>query len=257
MFDFFRSLFSKKTSERKPESTLDEASRRKIEFLENLLGFRVGQPALYLRALRHRSRLGDARLERSDSYERLEFLGDAVLDLSTTELLFERFPKEDEGALTKYRAMLVKGDALARYAQAMNLSAIVEVGKRARNQNVQHSENVLADVFESLIGAIFKDKGYEAARAFAQGVIVKMVDFSELKEAQDNWKSVLLEFSQSRRMQQPEYVILSEEGPDHEKTFEIEVRLNGEAFGKGSGKSKKRAEQIAARSALEALGVHF
>jgi ribonuclease-3 len=247
MFDFLRAFFDK--------PKLDESSRRKIVFLENLFGFKIKSHAVYLRALRHRSKLGDTRLERTDSYERLEFLGDAVLDLVTTELLFEQFPKEDEGALTRYRAMLVRGDALSKYARELKLSDIVEVGKRARNQNVQHSENVLADVFEALIGALYKDKGYEAARNFAQKVIRDRVDFSELKDAQDNWKSVLLEWSQSRRMSQPDYKIISEEGPDHEKTFEIEVFMNGVSYGKGIGKSKKRAEQLAAKDALQRLKI--
>lgn len=246
-FDFFR--------KRREVDQLDAVSRKKIQFLEEIFECRINNPALFLRALRHRSRLGDTKLERTDSYERLEFLGDAVLDLSCTELLFEAFPKEDEGVLTKLRSQLVKGDSLSKYAHALGFSNLIDVSKRARSQNVQFSENVMADVFEALIGALFKDQGYAKAREFSQRILNQQADLSSLKDQQDNYKSTLLEYSQSRKLPQPVYEIIQADGPDHDKTFEIDVYLDGRCIGHGTGKSKKRAEQEAAREGLLTLGI--
>src|SRR5699024_1932324 len=121
-------------------------------------GTSISNPFLFVRALRHRSSLRDRNFKTSDSYERLEFLGDAVLDLIVSEIIFDQFPDENEGFLTKLRAKLVKGDALAVYSRKLNLGQLIIVGKRARGQGVEFSKSALADVFESLVGALYIDK---------------------------------------------------------------------------------------------------
>lgn len=245
MFEAIRSFFTRKKAE--------EAVPKKIAFLEHLIGYRITEPELYLRALRHRSRTGDEGYNKSDSYEQLEFLGDAVLDLAVTEILFDRFPSQDEGFMTKVRAKIVRGESLASFAEELNLSEIVEIGIRAKSQKIQFSKSILADVFEAIIGAIFRDKGYEIASKFIRRVVDDFVDLDEAAKNRDNFKSTLLEYSQARRWKVPVYEIIQEEGPDHQKTFEVEVYINDKPYGKGTGRSKKRAEQNAAKQALTAL----
>lgn len=245
MIDRLKAFFVRK----KPEAPVDE----KIRVLEHLIGYRIAEPELYLKALRHRSRTGDDGYSKVDTYEQLEFLGDAVLDLVVTEILFEQFPRKDEGFMTKVRAKVVRGDALAKYADALNIAEIVEIGSRAKGQRIQYSKNILADVFEAIIGAIFKDKGYEVASEFIRRIVDRYVNFEEVVRTKENFKSILLEFTQARRWTIPSYEVIKETGPDHSKTFEVQVLVNDEPKGSGKGKSKKSAEQEAARQALQAL----
>jgi ribonuclease III len=247
MFEKFRSYFHTPDKEIAPEH------KDRINKLERIAKIKVGDPFLYLRALRHRSILADDSYMPSDSYERLEFLGDAVLDLIVTEVIFERFPEENEGFLTKLRAKLVRGDSLARYAKYLELHSILVVGERARGQGIEFSKSVLSDVFEALVGAIYIDQGYEKAAAFVKEIINNRVDFDEIVDTLDNHKSLLLEYAQAHKLTIPVYEVVRESGPGHDKTFVIRVLIGEEELGTGTGKSKKEAEQKAARNALKQL----
>lgn len=223
----------------------------RLEKLKRIINTDIDDPFLYVRALRHRSVLADDNYSSSDSYERLEFLGDAVLDLIITEIIFQKYPSKNEGFLTKLRAKLVKGDSLAKYARKLNLSDLLVLGERAQGQGIEFSKSILADVFEALIGAIYMDKGYDDTFDFVGRVIQENVNFEKVTTSLDNHKSILLEYAQAEKLEIPRYEVVSEEGPGHDKTFEIRVIVDDRELGIGRGKSKKEAEQLAAKKALE------
>lgn len=244
MFDRLRSYF-------KSDAELSEEYKQRIHELEGIIGTTIDNPFIYIRALRHRSTLEDENFSSTDSYERLEFLGDAVLDLIVTEVIFDLFPDKNEGFLTKLRAQLVKGDALAMYARNLELNKLMLLGKRVRGQGVEQSKSVLADVFEALIGALYVDVGYGPTSDFVRKVVKRFVDFDDIITSLDNYKSLLLEYAQAQQMDIPTYNVISERGPGHDKTFEVEVLVDQKPRARGVGKSKKEAEQRAARKAME------
>jgi ribonuclease-3 len=249
-------MFEKLRAYLKKQPDVGSDHRHRLEKLERIIGTSVNNPFLFIRALRHRSSLADQNYDATQSYERLEFLGDAILDLIVSEIIFDQFPDENEGFLTKLRANLVKGDALAAYARKLDLSELVLVGNRAQGQGIEFSKSTLSDVFESLIGAIYIDKSYEDASRFVSEVIEKYVDFEQLTGSLDNYKSMLLEYAQAHKMTIPRYEVLRETGPGHNKTFEVRTLVDEKDMGQGMGKSKKEAEQKAARQALELLRQH-
>jgi ribonuclease-3 len=227
-----------------------------LRTLERIIDISIGDPFLYMQALRHRSALQDEDdLEDVDSYERLEFLGDAVLDLVVSRYLYEIYPDATEGFLTKLRSRLVRGDTLANFAVELKLGDLMILGDRARQQQVQYSKSILADIFEALIGALYLDQGFSVTQDLVLGFIEDMVDFEDLIQTMENYKSLLLEYAQSEGWEYPIYETIREEGPGHDKTFTVEVIVNEGSMGEGSGKSKKKAEQAAARNALAELGV--
>lgn len=232
---------------------LEPDDRFRITFLTGCFGEFIIEPSNYLKALRHRSKLIDADLNDSDSYERLEFLGDSVLDLIITEILFERFSEKDEGFMTQMRSKLVKGDALAGYSRQLGLPKVVELGERARGQGIENSTSILGDVFESLVGALYKDRGYAATRRFIEKILDNQLDIMEVAAHDDNFKSILMEYAQARKMKIPIYRVVKEDGPAHNRVFVVEVILGEQKAGEGSGKSKKIAEQEAARDAYQRL----
>jgi ribonuclease-3 len=244
MFEKLRSYF-------KTDAELPPEQEQRIKKLEGIINASVDNPFIYIRALRHRSTLVDDNFSSTDSYERLEFLGDAVLDLIVTEVIFDLFPQKNEGFLTKLRAKLVKGETLAMYARKLDLDKLMLLGERVKGQGIEKSKSVLADVFEALVGATYLDLGYEPTSKFVRRIIENYVDFDTIIDALDNYKSLLLEFAQANQMEIPTYHVVSEKGPGHDKTFEIQVVVDKKAVAQGIGKSKKEAEQKAARKALE------
>jgi len=246
MFDKLRSYF-------RTDEELPPEQEKRIQKLEGIIGTSIDNPFIYIRALRHRSTLVDDEFSSIDSYERLEFLGDAVLDLIVTEIIFDLFPNENEGFLTKLRAKLVKGNTLAMYAEELELNNLMLLGERVRGQGIEQSKSVLSDLFEALVGALYLDLGYEPTSKFVRQVIEQYVDFDQIVNTLDNYKSLLLEFAQAEQMEIPTYTVISEEGPGHDKTFGVEVYVDEKPMAQGKGKSKKEAEQQAARKALNML----
>ena len=232
------------------KKNIDPELLEKLRYIEWVVDVSIDNPIYYMKAIRHRSILVEEDFEPSDSYERLEFLGDAVLDLIVTEIIFDYYPNKNEGFLTKLRSKLVKGDSLAMYANKLDLGSIVEVGERAKGQGIENSKSILADIFEALIGALYLDKGYSSAFYFVKQIIDNYVNMDEMLKTLNNYKSTLLEYSQAQGWAVPEYEVVSETGPGHDKTFVIEVLVESEVMGEGKGKSKKQAEQEAAREAL-------
>lgn len=241
-----RSLFARKSK--------DSASRdERIIQLEKIIGLTIEDTSLFQRALRHRSMLTQEQYAKYDSYERLEFLGDAVLDLIAAEILFHKYSKKDEGFLTKIRAKLVKGETLAYFSTELGLDELMEMGERPGNTKISNS--ILADVFESIIAAIYITKGYSNAFQFVEYVFDKFVNFEDLIHTVDNYKSALLEYTQAERLPLPSYRTINESGPGHNRTFEVTVLIGEKEYGTGIGKSKKKAEQLAAEAALQMLNI--
>ncbi len=208
---------------------------------------------LYRQALLHRSSLRGEPNSHLRSNERLEFLGDAVLGFVTAEHLYNEFPDRNEGFLTRMRAKIVNGLALARFAEALNLGSLVSMSANMDQSGGRRSPTILADALEAVIGALYLDLGEEAARVFIEERILKALNLEDLADQKDNYKSLLLEYAQSRGWAQPQYRIADEHGPSHNKTFTMEVLLNGESYGTGVAQNKKKAEQDAAGEALDRL----
>lgn len=209
---------------------------------------------LYEQALRHRSSLSDiAGKEHATSNERLEFLGDAVLDFVTAEHLYHYFPDEDEGFLTRLRARIVSGQALAEFASELGLGDIILMSAAAGRSGGRDSATILADALEAVIAALYLDLGEQAVHTFIRTRMFAQLDLDNLAQIRDNYKSLLLEHAQSLGWSQPRYRVVREEGPPHEKMFTIDVFVHGEPYGRGQAHSKKRAEQKAAEQALDRL----
>ncbi|MBI5877574.1 MAG: ribonuclease III [Chloroflexi bacterium] len=219
--------------------------------LENGLQLNFRDKSLLVRALTHSSHLNESVQQSGLDNERLEFLGDAVLDFLTGEYLYHRYPEMPEGELTNLRSALVKRETLAQFARAIDLSAYMLVGKGERAAGGHQRSPLLAGAFEALVGALYLDQGIEVAKQF-------WFRFAEPYLAQGRLdkdaKSQLQEASQGRFQVKPLYQIVSESGPDHAKEFVIEVRIGERVMGTGRGNTKQRAEQEAARMALAALG---
>ncbi|HCR81391.1 MAG: Ribonuclease 3 [Candidatus Pacebacteria bacterium GW2011_GWB1_47_8] len=206
-------------------------------------------------ALSHRSSLNEPTVKSGkQSYERLEYLGDAVLELATSEWLFHTHPSEPEGILTAYRSALVKTSTLAETAQALKLGEKMYMSRGEEATGGRQNDSLLADVFEAVIGALYLDQGYPAVKTFLEKTLFpKFAKIKQEKLYQDH-KSLYQETVQAKGLPTPSYEVTKEEGPDHEKTFTINVLVNNEVTGTGTGKSKQQAQQAAARSALEKLG---
>ena len=223
------------------------------EAVERLVGMPIRDLALYEQALRHRSLLrGEAR-SHLYSNERLEFLGDSVLGFVVAEHLYRHFPEETEGFLTQLRAKLVNGLALADFALSINLGAFILMSQNMVQTEGRQNPTILADAFEAVIGALYLDRGMGAARRFIHRTMLDDADLHDLAAQRDNFKSLLLEYVQAEAWPQPQYRVVIEEGPSHDRTFTVEVLVNGMAYGQGEAGSKKSAEQKAAREALERL----
>lgn len=225
---------------------------RRVE-IERLVGMPVGDLELYEHALRHRSIFRGQSTDGTESNERLEFLGDAVLGAAVAERLYRRFPERDEGFLTRTRANLVNGKTLARFAEAIGLGKLVLLSPNMEASGGRTTPTILADAFEAIVGAVYLDQGFAEARAFVNRVLEKCVDLDAAAEQRTNYKSQLLEFVQARAMGQPTYEVVAEEGPSHDRTFTVEALVDGIARGRGEAGSKKQAEQRAAREALTVL----
>ncbi len=217
--------------------------------LEQKLGYSFSDRGLLEKALTHSSAV-DSRLE---SNERLEFLGDAILAAVICDQLFGRFGKYLEGNLTKVKSMLVSRTTCAKIAGVLGLQNYLRVGK-GMTSNRALSGSLSAGVIEAIIGAIYIDGGYDAAKSFICDIYAEMIDLADAEEAQGNYKSVLQQYTQERFGTTPSYILLDEKGPDHNKCFESRVVIDSRHFDSAWGTNKKEAEQKAALNALVELG---
>jgi ribonuclease III len=213
--------------------------------LQKELGYGFTDPALLARALTHVSHAPD---DGADHNEVLEFLGDAVLDLAVSDLLMRRFPARSEGDLSKMRAALVNTSALAEKAAQLNLGPLLRLGKGEERSGGRTKSSILAGAFEAVLGAVYQDGGFDAARRLVERYFSG--DVKEKTLGQQDYKTRLQEISQMLFHAPPTYRIVSESGPDHDKHFVTEIAVGGKVLGKGEGKTKKQAEQQAAKKAL-------
>ena len=199
----------------------------------------------YDRALTHTSYANEYN---TVSYERLEFLGDAVLELIISEYLYKT-SKESEGKMTKLRSSYVCENALYEYSCLLGLNEELKLGKGELERDGKHNKTIVADIFESFIGAIFLDCGFEVVKKFIYDNVIPLIENNSIDFIED-YKSVLQELVQTDR-KSLEYVVVNEEGPAHAKTFEVIVKIDDIIYGQGVAHSKKEAEQLAAKSALK------
>ena len=223
-----------------------------VEGLCHRLGLDALDPVQGLAALTHKSYVNEHRDEGADN-ERLEFLGDAVVDLAVSHRLMERFPGADEGELSKLRALLVNEESLARVARQLGLGDLLRMGRGEEMTGGRDKSSVLADALEAVIGAVYLSTGLPGALTVVDRLFGNLLQGVAEGKSGEDWKTRLQELVQTRHRQSPRYRVVSEEGPDHSKTFEVEVTVGTELFARARGRSKKEAEQAAARQTLTML----
>ena len=222
-----------------------------IKDLETAIGYRFGNISLLQNALAHSSYANERWHDSLKSNERLEFLGDSILGMVVAEYLYRNFPGRPEGELTRMRADMVCETSLAAIADKIGLGDHLLLGHGEAACGGRNRASILADAVESVIAACFLDGGMDAARGFIDRFVLTNVPVRQL--ANRDYKTALQELVQQKKNQTLSYMLVGESGPDHDKQFLVEVCLNGAVVGRGSGTSKKRAEQDAARAALEGL----
>jgi len=227
----------------------DEGARARRELAERLR-HQFNDEGLLAAALTHRSYANEQGLEAN--YERLEFLGDAVLDLVAAEWLYARYPAATEGRLTRQKSYLVSEPVLAAMADGLGLGELIQLGVGEARSGGGSKPSLLADALEAVIGALYLDAGLNKARALVEGLLEKAEAARRASRFRDA-KSVLQETLQARGRALPRYVLIASEGPDHEKSFTVECRVRSTLLGTGAGRSKKHAEQAAAEAALREL----
>ncbi len=225
--------------------------------LQQTLGISFNEPSLLEQALVHSSYINENPDVAPVSNERLEFLGDAVLGLVVAEKVYRDFPQFSEGEMTRLRSTLVRRDTLARAARAIRLGDYLYLGRGEETSGGRDKSVNLAGALEAVIAAIFLDQDSTAARDFILRLFNKELRKVVSQGAGVDYKSQLQELIQARRQLTPAYHVVDAVGPDHDKRFTVEVRVDGAVLGKGSGKSKKEAETEAARSALQQLPANF
>ncbi len=218
------------------------------------LGLQFNDPELLRQAFTHRSYLNEHRGEVAGHNERLEFLGDAVLELIATHFLYEKYPAQPEGDLTAYRAALVNAVTCAEVATEIGMNDFLLLS-RGESKDTGRARNILlANAFEALVGAVYLDQGYEAARQFIAAHLFPKIDEIVQKRLWQDAKSALQEKAQEEEGTTPHYEVMRETGPDHDKHFVVGVYVKETMLAEGSGKSKQEAEQDAAREALVKKG---
>ena len=222
-----------------------------INRLEAAIGYSFRNIGLLHNALAHSSYANERWHDSLKSNERLEFLGDSILGMLVAEYLYRNFPDRPEGELTRMRADMVCERALARVAAELNLGEHMLLGKGEEQGGGRTRESILADAVESVIAACFLDGGMDAAKNFVERFILVNVPVRQLKNA--DYKTTLQELIQQKKDNTLSYRLAGESGPDHDKEFVVELSINGKVVSTGVGTSKKRAEQDAARQALEAM----
>ncbi len=217
------------------------------------LGLSYKNLDLLVEALTHRSYLNEHKATGPHN-ERLEFLGDAVLELASTHYLFNKFPMKPEGDLTAYRAALVNTVSLAESAKLLGLNDMLLLSKGEAKDTGRARDIILANAFEAVLGSIYLDQGYEAAEAFVARTLYPKIDSIIENKGYQDAKSRFQEAGQEKKSITPSYKTLSEEGPDHDRVFTVGAFLGEEEFARGAGKSKQEAEQDAAQAALDKMG---
>lgn len=222
--------------------------------LSEKTGYSFQNPSLLKTALTHSSYANEHRDRHLQNNERLEFLGDSILGFVSADYMFHHYPHLPEGELTKLRAAVVCEQTLYEIAKELGLHEEILLGKGEEAGGGRQRASILADAVEALLGAIYLDGGMEAARKFVMSFVPRKAELAENGGAFKDYKTALQEIVQKNRQETLTYQLSGESGPDHDKRFTVQVLLNTNIFAEGSGKSKKEAEQMAAKHALELMG---
>lgn len=224
-----------------------EKLEKELDNLENEIGYQFKDKSLLKQALTHSSFSNEQKIRKRKNYERIEFLGDAVLELVSSDYFYRNYPEETEGNLTKMRAAAVCEQALAITARQLKLGSYMIFGKGEEANGGRERESIIADAVEAVIGAIYLDESLEEAKKFIYRFVLNDLDHKRLFY---DAKSILQEHVQETKAGELVYELIREEGPEHDKLFVVEARLNDVMIGSGEGKSKKAAQQHAAYDAL-------
>ncbi len=257
LFTLLRRFLGRRRTDQRVENVsqqLLEVRGRAFPFreFEHVIGYRPRNWNHFIESLLHRSYLPYLR-DRWSSNERLEFLGDAVLNFVVADYLLKTYPEMEEGDLTKVRSRLVNRKILAQRARGLRISEFLLLSSSATQSVDSGSESILADAFEALVGALYLDGGMEAATQFIRRTLLFNDLVMSSLATDENYKSALLEYTQGHSLAIPRYAIVREEGPDHDRRFTVEVYIGSESYGVGTGRNKKEAEQAAAAQALERI----
>lgn len=219
-----------------------------------IFGIETGNENLYRIALTHPSYTKDNNLDYTECYERLEFLGDSVLKLLISELLYKKYPDYTEGDMSKIRSIAVSDNTLSKIAIQTGLNELIIAGVHDAKQGITRLESVTACAFEAVLGAYYLDGKLPELKVFAEKMFTPFIEEIDKNFAKYNAKAILQEFTQGQTKEIPEYNLIGTKGPEHNKIFEIEVSYQGEVIAKGEGRTKKDAEQNAAYDACIKLG---
>ncbi len=249
IISIFKNIFSKKSNLRLVKSEIGFFSEAQKKEIESIIGFEVDNWKFFEQALSHKSVVADETIELDEDNQRLEYLGDAILGAIIAEYLFHNNVEWREGELTKLRSVFVKNSTLAYCGTKLKIDKFLIYGSHAENNLEKGYESIVSDLVEALVAAIYLDKNFEEARKFVKSKLLPIM--LELEHTvSDNYKSMLLEKCQLILQTQPKYEVIEESGPDHNKEFLIAVIVNNKTLSEGRGKSKKAAEQEAAKIAL-------
>ncbi|GEN50530.1 ribonuclease III [Alkalibacterium pelagium] len=226
--------------------------KKLVQHVYDQFGVTFNDRSVLIEAFTHSSYANDHRDEQIRNLERLEFLGDAVLEVTVSEYLYHKYPNHPEGQLTRMRASIVRAESLAKLAKEYNLHQFVRLGKGEEQMNGRTRPSLLCDVLEAFIGAVFVDQGMDVVKDILKAILFPKIDSGAFSHGMDH-KTALQELLQRNGVVTIEYTVVDKRGPDHQKEFVVEVNVEGDLFGKGVGRSKKAAEQAAAKVALEML----
>ena len=221
---------------------------------EQTIGYSFSDKGLMTLAITHSSYTNEHKLPPASSNERLEYLGDAVLELSVSDHIFAGYAGLSEGEMTKLRASVVCEPMLAKAARRINLGDAIRMGRGEEQSGGRKRDSIISDAFEALIGAIFKDGGFEAARDFVTAQLADDIKMMSTRFNQSDPKTYLQECIQAYSAVPLVYAIIGEHGPDHNKVFSVHLTHEGKVIGEGTGRSKKEAEQDAASDAIDKMG---
>ncbi len=224
-----------------------------VDILIKNLDLKFNDPELLKRSLTHRSLLNEKKNKDLKHNERLEFLGDAVLELIISEYLFHKYPERPEGELTSFRAAIVNTSSLAEVSKELGIGEHLLMSKGEEMTGGREKEYLLANALEAILGAIYLDQGYDATKAFTIKHLTTKIENIVKYRLDIDPKTKLQERSQRILKRTPSYKVIEEKGPDHEKTFTVVVKMNGKIYGKGQGANKQKAEENAALKALEKI----
>lgn len=227
-------------------------TKKLVDHVKKTFGVTFNDESVLVEAFTHSSYANDHREQNIRNLERLEFLGDAVLELTVSQYLYTKYPNHPEGQLTRMRASIVRAESLASLAKEYDLHLFVRLGKGEEQMNGRNRPSLLCDVFEAFIGSVFVDQGMDVVLEVLKEILFPKIDSGAFSHGMDH-KTALQELLQKNGVVTIQYKVVDKRGPDHRREFVVEVFVEGDSFGRGSGRSKKAAEQAAAKQALESL----